>query len=192
MHSERWNCPLVVSDLEILGGDPVFRGTRVPVHLIALMLECGSTEADILKAYPRVTAKMVRSAPAYAQARAPTAFCGQRSSKGVSRSDFVAGDVNGDPAVVSCHGTSRSRGPAAPVSRARTKYQSVPLAANSVGWIKWAFQSGTEPSGTELTFTPDFTPWNCLARLPRRRRFSILEWPSPPISRAARRQENHL
>jgi uncharacterized protein (DUF433 family) len=46
----------------------VFRGTRVPVHLIAAMLEQGSTEADILKAYPRLTAEMVRLAPVYAQA----------------------------------------------------------------------------------------------------------------------------
>ena len=46
---------LVVTDAEILGGNPVFRGTRVPVHLIAAMLEQGSTEADILKAYPRIT-----------------------------------------------------------------------------------------------------------------------------------------
>ncbi len=59
---------LVVTDAEILGGDPVFRGTRVPVHVVAAMLEQGSTEADILKAYPRITAEMVRLAPAYAQA----------------------------------------------------------------------------------------------------------------------------
>jgi uncharacterized protein (DUF433 family) len=59
---------LVVTDAEILGGDPVFRGTRVPVHLIAAMVEQGSTEADIFKAYPRITAEMVRLAPAYAQA----------------------------------------------------------------------------------------------------------------------------
>lgn len=59
---------LVVTDAEILGGDPVFRGTRVPVHVVAAMLEHGSTEADILKAYPRITAEMVRLAPGYAQA----------------------------------------------------------------------------------------------------------------------------
>ena len=29
---------LVISDPDILGGDPVFRGTRVPVHLIATLL----------------------------------------------------------------------------------------------------------------------------------------------------------
>ena len=59
---------LVVTYPEILGGDPVFRGTRVPVHVIAAMLEPGSTEADILKGYPRLTAEMVRLAPIYAQA----------------------------------------------------------------------------------------------------------------------------
>ena len=59
---------LVVTDPDILGGDPVFRGTRVPVHSIAAMLEQGSTEADILKAYPRLTAQMVRLTPVFAQA----------------------------------------------------------------------------------------------------------------------------
>lgn len=59
---------LAMSDPEILGGDPVFRGTRVPVHLVAAMVEQGSTEADVLKGYPRLTAEMVRLAPLYAQA----------------------------------------------------------------------------------------------------------------------------
>ena len=59
---------LVVTDPEILGGEPVFRGTRVPVHSITAMLEQGSTEAEILKAYPRITAEMIRLAPGYVQA----------------------------------------------------------------------------------------------------------------------------
>jgi uncharacterized protein (DUF433 family) len=33
---ERPVCFLVVSDPEILGGDPVFRGTRVPVRSLAV------------------------------------------------------------------------------------------------------------------------------------------------------------
>jgi uncharacterized protein (DUF433 family) len=59
---------LAVSDPEILGGEPVLRGTRVPVHLIATLVERGSTEAAILKSYPRLTPEMIRLAPAYAQA----------------------------------------------------------------------------------------------------------------------------
>jgi uncharacterized protein (DUF433 family) len=58
----------VISDPDILGGDPVFRGTRVPVHLIATLLAQGSTEAELLDAYPRLTAEMVRLAPIYAAA----------------------------------------------------------------------------------------------------------------------------
>ena len=59
---------LVISDPDILGGDPVFRGTRVPVHLIAMLLGQGSTEAELLEAYPRLTAEMAQLAPIYASA----------------------------------------------------------------------------------------------------------------------------
>jgi uncharacterized protein (DUF433 family) len=59
---------VVVSDPEILGGEPVFRGTRVPVHLIATLVAEGSTAADLLAGYPRLTAEMVQLAPVYAAA----------------------------------------------------------------------------------------------------------------------------
>jgi uncharacterized protein (DUF433 family) len=59
---------LVGSDPDIMGGEPVFRGTRVPVHLIAALLAEGSTEGDLLESYPRLTADMVRLAPLYAAA----------------------------------------------------------------------------------------------------------------------------
>jgi uncharacterized protein (DUF433 family) len=59
---------LVVSDPEILGGDPVFRGTRVPVHLVAELLAQGSKPAELIEGYPRLTAEMIRLAPVYAAA----------------------------------------------------------------------------------------------------------------------------
>jgi uncharacterized protein (DUF433 family) len=59
---------LVVSDPEILGGDPVFRGTRVPVHTIAELVAQGSTPAELRESYPRLTAEMIRLAPIYAAA----------------------------------------------------------------------------------------------------------------------------
>jgi uncharacterized protein (DUF433 family) len=58
----------VMSDPEVMGGDPVFRGTRVPVHLIALLLGQGSPEAELLEGYPRLTEEMLRIAPLYAAA----------------------------------------------------------------------------------------------------------------------------
>src|SRR6202049_3974775 len=54
---------LVVSDPEIMGGDPVFRGTRVPAHMIAELLAKGSTPAELAESYPRLTAEMIRLAP---------------------------------------------------------------------------------------------------------------------------------
>ena len=59
---------LVISDPEILGGDPVFRGTRLPVHLIAELLAQGSKPAELIEGYPRLTTEMVRLAPVYAAA----------------------------------------------------------------------------------------------------------------------------
>ena len=59
---------LVVSDPEILGGDPVFRGTRVPVHLIAELAAARSPSSELLESYPRLTAEMILLAPVYAAA----------------------------------------------------------------------------------------------------------------------------
>jgi uncharacterized protein (DUF433 family) len=59
---------LAVSDPEILGGDPVFRGTRVPVHLIAELVAQGTKPAELIESYPRLTAEMIRRAPVYAAA----------------------------------------------------------------------------------------------------------------------------
>jgi uncharacterized protein (DUF433 family) len=59
---------MVVSDPEILGGDPVFRGTRVPVHMVAHLVAQGSTPGELIESYPRLTADMIRLAPIYANA----------------------------------------------------------------------------------------------------------------------------
>lgn len=62
---------LVVSDPDIMGGDPVFRGTRVPVHMIAALVAEGTAETDLLEGYSRLTAEMIRLAPIYAAAYPP-------------------------------------------------------------------------------------------------------------------------
>ena len=62
---------LVVSDPEVLGGEPVFRGTRVPVHMIADLVSQGSVEIELQDDYPRLTSEMIRLAPVYAAAYPP-------------------------------------------------------------------------------------------------------------------------
>jgi uncharacterized protein (DUF433 family) len=59
---------LVVTDPEIMGSDPVFRGTRVPVHMIADIQAQGETEEVLLESYPSITAEMARLASVYAAA----------------------------------------------------------------------------------------------------------------------------
>jgi uncharacterized protein (DUF433 family) len=62
---------LVVSDPGIRGGEPVFRGTRVPVHMIAELIAMGESDEVLREDYPRVTEEMFRLAPIYAAAYPP-------------------------------------------------------------------------------------------------------------------------
>ena len=56
----------VQSDPEIMAGTPVFRGTRIPVYLIADMIEQGTPIDEILEGYPSLTREMVEYAGIYA------------------------------------------------------------------------------------------------------------------------------
>lgn len=47
--------PVVCSDPEILGGTPVFVGTRVPFQTLLDYLEAGDTLNDFLDDFPTVT-----------------------------------------------------------------------------------------------------------------------------------------
>jgi uncharacterized protein (DUF433 family) len=44
------------------GGEPVFKGTRIPVRMIAAMLAQGADEAEVLDGYPRLTSRMIELA----------------------------------------------------------------------------------------------------------------------------------
>ena len=67
------NRTLVQSDPEIMAGAPVFRGTRVPVYVIADMIEQGTPINEILDGYPSLTREMVEYAEIYATAHPPPA-----------------------------------------------------------------------------------------------------------------------
>jgi uncharacterized protein (DUF433 family) len=41
----------------VMGGEPVFKGTRIPVRLVAAMLDQGASEAEILDGYPKLEAR---------------------------------------------------------------------------------------------------------------------------------------
>jgi uncharacterized protein (DUF433 family) len=56
---------LVVCDPEIMRGTPVFKGTRIPVDLVADMLAQGATAEEILEGYPTLSEEMISLAPLY-------------------------------------------------------------------------------------------------------------------------------
>jgi uncharacterized protein (DUF433 family) len=59
---------ITVSDPEIMRGTPVYRGTRIPVELIADMLSQGAKPEEILDGYPALDREKVELAPLYVQA----------------------------------------------------------------------------------------------------------------------------
>ena len=48
---------IISSTKEILGGEPVFKGTRVPVRTLVEYLKAGDRLKDFLSDYPSVTRK---------------------------------------------------------------------------------------------------------------------------------------
>ncbi len=46
---------IIVRNPEVLGGTPVFRGTRVPIQTLFDYLEGGDTLEDFLEGFPTVT-----------------------------------------------------------------------------------------------------------------------------------------
>jgi uncharacterized protein (DUF433 family) len=46
---------IIVRNPEVLGGTPVFRGTRVPIQALFDYLEGGETLEDFLEGFPTVT-----------------------------------------------------------------------------------------------------------------------------------------
>jgi uncharacterized protein (DUF433 family) len=59
---------MVVSDPEIMRGTPVFKGTRIPVDLVADMLAQGATAKEILEGYPTLSKEGIAIAPLYMRA----------------------------------------------------------------------------------------------------------------------------
>jgi uncharacterized protein (DUF433 family) len=59
---------IVHRDKAIMGGEPVFRGTRIPVYDIAAMLNGGADREALLQGYPSLDARMLDAAVIWATA----------------------------------------------------------------------------------------------------------------------------
>jgi uncharacterized protein (DUF433 family) len=59
---------MVVRDPNIMHGTPVFKGTRIPVYLVADMLAQGASADEILSGYPTLDQEQLAIAPLYMRA----------------------------------------------------------------------------------------------------------------------------
>lgn len=53
---------VIIKDRDILGGEPVFRGTRVPFKILIEYLEGGDTLDQFLEQYPSVSRELAVAA----------------------------------------------------------------------------------------------------------------------------------
>lgn len=61
---------LVISDPQICGGQPVIRGTRVPLRTVLGSIAEGDTIEQIVKSFPSLTVELVRAVISFAPASA--------------------------------------------------------------------------------------------------------------------------
>ena len=49
---------VVTKDKATLGGEPVFKGTRIPVYGVAAMMDAGASREELLSGYPKLIGRM--------------------------------------------------------------------------------------------------------------------------------------
>jgi uncharacterized protein (DUF433 family) len=59
----------ITVDEQVLGGTPVFKGTRVPIDAVLASLDAGVTLERLRESYEFLTPELIEAAKAYAQAR---------------------------------------------------------------------------------------------------------------------------
>jgi uncharacterized protein (DUF433 family) len=59
---------MVVQSRDTMGAEPVFKGTRIPVRLVAAMRAQGADDSEILSGYPKLTARQLELAEIWAAA----------------------------------------------------------------------------------------------------------------------------
>jgi uncharacterized protein (DUF433 family) len=59
---------MVIENPEILSGTPVIRGTRIPVHDVASLVDAGTAKRELMEIYPTLTPSQLELASIYARA----------------------------------------------------------------------------------------------------------------------------
>jgi uncharacterized protein (DUF433 family) len=81
----------------VMGGEPVFKGSRIPVRMIAAMLAQGAGEAEVLEGYPRLTSRMIELARIWVAAHPLRGRPKKLSEQGVKVKSSKRVILRGDP-----------------------------------------------------------------------------------------------
>ncbi len=81
----------------VMGGEPVFKGTRIPVRTITAMLAQGADEEDLLEGYPSLTARMIELARIWTAAHPTRGRPKKLSDQGLKVTSSKRATLKGDP-----------------------------------------------------------------------------------------------
>jgi len=81
----------------VMGGEAVFKGTRVPVALVRDMLADGASEAEILEGYPSLNARLLRLAKVWKDDGPREPPAASLASEGFRLKPVVRVERKGDP-----------------------------------------------------------------------------------------------
>jgi uncharacterized protein (DUF433 family) len=81
----------------VMGGEPVFKGTRIPVRMITSMLADGADETELLEGYPKLTSTMIGLARIWVSAHPGRGRPKRLSEQGLLPKFRTATTLKGDP-----------------------------------------------------------------------------------------------
>ena len=81
----------------VMGGEPVFKGTRIPARTIAAMLAQGADKEDLLEGYPSLTARMIDLAKIWTAAHPTRGRPKKLSDQGLKATSSKRTTLKGDP-----------------------------------------------------------------------------------------------
>ncbi|SDJ29629.1 Uncharacterized conserved protein, DUF433 family [Pseudomonas delhiensis] len=88
----------IVSDPEIMGGKPVFKGTRLPIETVLASIDAGVPVAEIIDDYPALTEASIDQARLYARLH-PRAGRPRKASSKDNRAVMRSVDPPGKPGL---------------------------------------------------------------------------------------------
>lgn len=93
----------IVQNKDVLGGEPVFAGSRIPVRAIVAMLDAGASEEEILEGYPKLDSRLMSLARLWVAAHPPRGRPKSLKDRGFTLNSSTKGM---SPAVTKNSGTS--------------------------------------------------------------------------------------